>query len=148
MEYQEYQYLIEKAEEQLKRHEGYREKPYRCTAGKLTIGFGRNLSDNGISRKEAEIMLREDVIAVLKDLEIIFTQKGFKSFPFEVQKTLINMRYQLGAGGFRGFKDTIKLCKQRRWKEMAKHMRLSKWYKKDSPNRAEELANIIENINE
>lgn len=145
MEYQEYQYLIEKAEEQLKRHEGYREKPYRCTAEKLTIGFGRNLSDNGISRKEAELMLREDVIAVLKDLEIIFTQKGFKSFPFEVQKTLINMRYQLGAGGFRTFKNTIQLCKQKRWKDMAKHMRLSKWYEQTT-NRAEELAEIIENI--
>ena len=93
MEYQEYQHLIEKAEEQLKRHEGYRDKPYRCTAGKLTIGFGRNLTDNGISRKEAEIMLRDDVIECVKDLEIIFTQKGFKSFPFEVQQVLINMRY-------------------------------------------------------
>lgn len=147
MEYQEYQYLIEKAEEQLKRHEGYREKPYRCTAGKLTIGFGRNLSDNGISRKEAEIMLRDDVIECVKDLETIFTQKGFKSFPFDVQKTLINMRYQLGAGGFRTFKNTIQLCKQRRWKEMAKHMRLSKWYDQTT-NRAEELADIIEKINE
>lgn len=147
MEYQEYQYLIEKAEEQLKRHEGYRDKPYRCTAGKLTIGFGRNLSDNGISRKEAEIMLRDDVIECVKDLETIFTQKGFKSFPFEVQQVLINMRYQLGAGSFRTFKNTIQLCKQRRWKEMAKHMRLSKWYKQTT-NRAEELADIIENISE
>lgn len=147
MEYQEYQHLIEKSEEQLKRHEGYRDKPYRCTAGKLTIGFGRNLSDNGISRKEAEIMLRDDVIECVKDLEIIFTQKGFKSFPFEVQKTLINMRYQLGAGGFRTFKNTIQLCKQKRWKDMAKHMKLSKWYEQTT-NRAEELAEIIENIKE
>ena len=148
MEYQEYQYLIEKAEEQLKRHEGYRDKPYRCTAGKLTIGFGRNLDDTKLSLDEAELMLRNDVVAVLKDLETIFTQKGFKSFPFEVQQVLINMRYQLGAGSFRTFKNTIQLCKQRRWTEMAKNMRLSKWYKKDSPNRAEELADIVENINE
>ena len=148
MEYQEYQYLIEKAEEQLKRHEGYRDKPYRCTAGKLTIGFGRNLDDTKLSLDEAELMLRNDVVAVLKDLEIIFTQKGFKSFPFEVQQVLINMRYQLGAGGFRGFKDTISYCKKRLWKHMAYEMRESKWYKKDSPNRGKELANIIENISE
>ena len=147
MEYQEYQYLIEKAEEQLKRHEGYRDKPYRCTAGKLTIGFGNNIEDGGISLDEAELMLKNDVITVLKDLETIFTQKGFKSFPFEVQQVLINMRYQLGAGGFRTFKNTIQLCKQRRWKDMAKNMRRSKWYKQTT-NRAEELADIIENINE
>ena len=147
MEYQEYQYLIEKAEEQLKRHEGYRDKPYRCTAGKLTIGFGNNIEDGGISLDEAELMLKNDVITVLKDLETIFTQKGFKSFPFEVQQVLINMRYQLGAGGFRTFKNTIQLCKQRRWKDMAKNMRLSKWYDQTT-NRAEELADIIEKINE
>ncbi len=28
-------------------------KPYRCPAGKLTIGIGRNLDDVGITREEA-----------------------------------------------------------------------------------------------
>jgi len=31
------------------RDEALRLKPYRCTAGKLTIGVGRNLDDRGIS---------------------------------------------------------------------------------------------------
>ena len=35
--------LLERIKEQLVRHEGLRLKPYRCTAGKLTIGIGRNL---------------------------------------------------------------------------------------------------------
>ena len=35
--------LLERMKEQLLRHEGLRLKPYRCTAGKLTIGIGRNL---------------------------------------------------------------------------------------------------------
>jgi len=35
--------LLERIKEQLVRHEGLRLKPYRCTAGKLTIGYGRNL---------------------------------------------------------------------------------------------------------
>ena len=42
--------LMDRIKEQLVRHEGLRLKPYRCTAGKLTIGIGRNLDDCGISK--------------------------------------------------------------------------------------------------
>ena len=45
----------------IKRHEGLRLKPYLCTAGKLTIGYGRNLETNGISGDEAEYLLKNDI---------------------------------------------------------------------------------------
>ncbi|HAC30701.1 MAG TPA: lysozyme, partial [Marinobacter hydrocarbonoclasticus] len=47
---------------QLKRHEGLRLKPYLDTASspRLTIGYGRNLEDVGISRDEADFMLDND----------------------------------------------------------------------------------------
>jgi len=35
--------LMNRIKAQLVRHEGLRLKPYRCTAGRLTIGIGRNL---------------------------------------------------------------------------------------------------------
>ena len=40
--------------EQIKKHEGYKQYPYYCTGGKLTIGYGRNLDENGINEEEAE----------------------------------------------------------------------------------------------
>ena len=40
--------------------EGLRLKPYKCSAGKLTIGYGRNLDDVGISRTEAEMLFERD----------------------------------------------------------------------------------------
>ncbi|MFD2234837.1 glycoside hydrolase family protein, partial [Phaeospirillum tilakii] len=43
------------------RDESLRLKPYRCPAGKLTIGIGRNLDDVGISREEAETLLDHDI---------------------------------------------------------------------------------------
>jgi len=46
--------------EQLKHDEGIRLFPYQCSADKLTIGYGRNLEDNGISEHEAEQMLLTD----------------------------------------------------------------------------------------
>lgn len=45
-------------EQMLIRHEGLKLKPYQCTAGKLTIGVGRNIEDMGITEDEAIYMLR------------------------------------------------------------------------------------------
>jgi lysozyme len=53
--------LLNRIKAQLVRHEGLRLKPYRCTAGKLTIGICRNLDDRGISQKEAYAMLESDI---------------------------------------------------------------------------------------
>jgi len=52
---------------QLRRHEGTgpmrqgRFLPYRDTVGKLTIGYGRNLEDVGISQAEADFQLENDL---------------------------------------------------------------------------------------
>jgi lysozyme len=46
--------------ELLKVQEGYRQHPYRDTAGKLTIGYGRNLEAEGIDQREAEGLLEAD----------------------------------------------------------------------------------------
>ena len=53
---------METLEEQLIRHEGYRQFPYNCSAGKRTIAIGRNLDDRGISEDEAKYMLRNDIV--------------------------------------------------------------------------------------
>jgi len=53
--------LMNRIKAQLVRHEGLRLKPYRCTAGKLTIGNGCNLDDRSISQKEAYAMLERDL---------------------------------------------------------------------------------------
>ena len=41
--------------------------PYRCSAGKLTIGVGRNLDDRGITKEESRFLLANDIAIVLKD---------------------------------------------------------------------------------
>lgn len=45
----------------LRLNEGYRRHPYTCTAGKLTIGYGRNLDDVGIDPEEALYLLNRDI---------------------------------------------------------------------------------------
>ncbi len=40
-------------------HEGLRLTPYHCTAGKLTIGVGRNIADKGFSLEELWLIASE-----------------------------------------------------------------------------------------
>ena len=47
----------------LTRHEGRRPFPYLDTAGKLTIGVGRNLTDRGLSSAEIDLLLANDIAA-------------------------------------------------------------------------------------
>ena len=40
----------ERLKNDIKRHEGFRSKPYKDTVGKTTIGYGRNLDDVASTR--------------------------------------------------------------------------------------------------
>ena len=43
-------------EKRLYIHEGFRSKPYRCTANKLTIGIGRNIEDRPFTEEELQLV--------------------------------------------------------------------------------------------
>ena len=113
------------AKELIKLHEGLRLKPYRCTADKLTIGFGRNIEDMGITPQEACILLATDVKRCIADME---------SFEFWPQlnsarkAALLDMRYNLGATRFRKFKKMIKALNRGDFAAAASEMRDSQWF--------------------
>ncbi len=115
--------------EQLIEHEGLKLKPYHCPAGKLTIGFGRNLEERGISEDEALYLLNNDISECIKDLQKIFADaEGFATLPENVQRVLIDMRFNLGASGFRGFKKMIKAVEDKNFTQAALEMQNSKWF--------------------
>lgn len=124
-------------------HEGISLMPYICPAGYLTIGFGRNLDANGISHSEAFYLFNNDIDACVTDLAKIFPGV-YNELPFRVQSALIDMRFQLGPGGFRGFKKMIRAIKSGDYIRAASEMRNSKWAQHDTPARAEELASLVE----
>ena len=103
-------------------------KPYRCTAGKLTIVIGRNLDDCGISQSEAYIMLINDIMKCEKQLQskIPDIYNGLD----EVRKSvLLNMCFNLGINGLLGFKNTLAFVKVGDWERAANNMLVSKWAK-------------------
>ena len=121
-------------------HEGLKYKPYKCTAGKLTIGIGHNLDDRGVSPAVVNLMYDEDVTEVVADLKIIFTD--FDDLPDDIQIVLADMRFQLGANRFRKFRKMIAAVKQSNWPEMIIQMKDSDWYKQTT-NRANDLISMV-----
>ncbi len=132
---------MDRIKEQLVRHEGLRLKPYRCTAGKLTIGIGRNLDDCGISQSEAYVMLINDIMNCEKQLQakIPDIYNGLD----EVRKSvLLNMCFNLGISGLLGFKNTLAFVKAGDWERAANNMLVSKWAKQVG-RRAIELSELM-----
>ena len=119
--------LRDRLVDQLIGYEGLKLKPYYCPAGKLTIGAGRNLEDKGISEKEAIFLLENDIDECISDLEYLFKDK-FDSFPEQVKSVLIDMRFNLGAAGFRSFKKMITALNESDFDKASEEMKDSKWY--------------------
>jgi lysozyme len=124
-------------------HEGLRLFPYRCSSGKWTIGFGRNLEDKGITHQEAFYLLQGDIEECVSDVRKVLTSVVYNDLPFRVQSALIDMRYQLGPGGFRQFKKMISAIMNGDYIKAASEMRNSLWYQ-ETLKRVEELATIVE----
>ncbi|MCE7657278.1 glycoside hydrolase family protein [Vibrio fluvialis] len=108
----------------IKKHEGLRLKPYRCSNQKLTIGYGRNLQDNGISQQEAENLLQHDLDAAVKEAE---TLPYFASLNKARQAVIVDMIFNLGLPRFGMFKKMIAAIEQQLWHVAANEMLNSRW---------------------
>lgn len=125
---------------QLERHEGLRLKPYRDTVGKLTIGYGRNLEDVGISRDEADLMLDNDIDQVEQQLE---TVDEYRDLDPVRQTVICNMAFNLGFAGLMGFKNMWAAIGRRDWESVSEEMLNSKWARQVGV-RAVELSEIMQ----
>jgi lysozyme len=107
--------------------ESYRRFPYRCTAGKLTVGIGRNLDDKGVSLDEARYLCVNDIFEVESALT-----KAFKWFVYldAVRRgVLISMGFQMGVPGLLKFVRTLGAVGRGDYDFAAKCMLESEWAK-------------------
>ncbi len=110
---------------QLRLHEGERLKPYRCTAGKLTIGVGRNLEDRGITAAESAMLLANDIGDMERELQ--------RALPWAVrldevrQRVLLDMAFNLGVVGLLNFKRTLAAIQAGQYQQAATMMLDSRW---------------------
>jgi len=111
--------------DQIKKHEGLRLKVYTCPAGKLTIAYGRNLEDRGVTEEEALYLLRNDIEKITKRLKKEI--KFFSNLNEARQWVLINMAYNMGVAGLLKFKKTLKFIEHEKYIDAANEMLDSKW---------------------
>ena len=109
----------------LVRDEGLRLKTYRCTAGKLTIGVGRNLDDCGITPAEAMALLANDIATVEKQLDA--GMPWWRQLDEPRQHVIANMAFNLGTPGLLKFKNTLALMQAGKFDDAAHAMLASKW---------------------
>ena len=124
--------------EQLIRDEGgFQSKPYLDSVGALTIGYGRNLRDVGISEAEAAFMLDNDLGAAAGDVDrAVPWARGLD----EVRRAvLVNMRFNMGLGGLLGFRKMLDAAEAGDWQRAAAEMLDSRWARQVG-DRAQRLA--------
>lgn len=137
--------VTELAEALLGRHEGRRLRPYLCPSGKLTIGFGRNLTDKGITGAEARMLLRGDIrIAIIHLSNDGRTREIYKALESARQVVLIDMSVNLGFVGLLGFK-LMWAALERGDFDVAADEMLDSAYARQLPARAHRLAGIMRN---
>ncbi|KKM16044.1 hypothetical protein LCGC14_1689900 [marine sediment metagenome] len=121
----------------LKEDEGLRLVPYKCSRGFWTVGYGYKFDD------PVAIMLMENCAAPtitekqaeeLLDIKLREAEAGFRQIFHSVemsqvrQDALTNMIYNLGVGGFKGFRKMISAVCLGDWERAAAEARDSQWF--------------------
>lgn len=130
-------------EADLIRDEGKRSKPYRDTAGFLTIGVGHNLDAKGLCEEAILVQLRFDIAE--KEAHLDQYLSWWRDHPEPVQRVLLNLCFNLGIGGLLKFKQTLQLIQDRKYAEAGARL-LTLPYAKQVGKRAERLANLLRNM--
>lgn len=140
----------------LMKHEGFREVVYKDTKGKLTIGYGLNLEDRGVTEEQARRLMLDAV----HDLDLAF--RGIYGAWYDRLNSArkwvcLNMAYQMGFRGFGSFKKMIAALelaankatpadtpvRKQVWRKVKDEMLDSQWAR-NFPDRANELAGMME----
>lgn len=127
-------------EDLLLKHEGMMNKPYFCSSGKLTIGIGRNIEDNGITKDEAVILLKNDIERCEQEARKYFP--WFDSLGLARQDVILSMIFNLGITRLLGFKNLISAIAKQDFKLAAEEMLASLWAKQVKA-RASELSEMM-----
>jgi lysozyme len=126
--------------DRIRKEEGLRLKPYLDTVGKMTIGYGRNLANKGISQVEANYLFNNDIQEVIDDL--VMHLDYWPTLKPKYQAVLVDLCFNLGIAGLLQFKNMLAaMC--RGDDTIARASLLDSVAYKQEPNRLNALAEII-----
>jgi len=125
---------------QLKLHEGVSEKPYVDTMGKMTIGVGHNLTDNGLSTTMIDALLLEDIELAKSELDKTYPE--WCELSDNRQMVLVDMSFNLGLPRYLTFERFWKALRAGQYDLAAEEMLSSRWAKQVK-GRAVTLSNMM-----
>ena len=136
--------MLAKYKNMTKTFEGLRLKPYKCTAGKLTIGYGRNLEDVGISQAEADMMFERDFAIAESEVKRLCKEFNIDCESLIEQRfyVLTDMMFNLGYNRLSKFKKFLYALKTGSYAAAADEMLDSVWAKQVG-NRATQLSVLM-----
>lgn len=127
----------------LRREEGFRGNPYRCSADRLTVGYGTLLP---LTQKEADWLLRERLAHTQDRLAEALDAHGihYMGLPAKIQRALAEMAYQMGVRGVCGFRDMLAAVRVGDWPRAHDEALDSRWARQ-TPGRAKRMAALLLN---
>lgn len=141
-------------EQLLTKHEGKRNKPYHCTAGKLTIGVGHNIDAKGLPDDIRAYLdeygfITDDMIDELLNQDIedaradaLRLYPGLDTFTENRMNALIDFVFNVGFRTARSFLNTNKAINEGRWADAAAGILASR-YESQVGARATEIAKML-----
>lgn len=133
------QETFKQLKDHIKEYEGLSNVLYKCTSNKLSIGYGRNLEDVGISKDEAEYLLKNDIDIALDEVSEHF---DMPNLPEPAQIVLVDMCFNMGISRLLNFRNMIKAIEQDEWDKAADELLDSK-YAAQTKRRARMNASLL-----
>ena len=128
------------ARKMIMKDEGWNPKPYKCTEGIWTIGFGTNITR--ITREEGNALLDLRLNKII-DHDLLTFREELGNLNNARIVVLINMLYQLGLLGVKKFTRMRQAIKDKDFRRASIEMLDSRWHKQ-TPHRCRRLAKIME----
>ena len=135
--------MYEELKEQIKEHEGFVPKIYKCPLGKRTIGYGHLIldheqfeEDKEYTKEQLELVFEKDFNEALKNAESLI---GSRSINHIAKQVIIEMVFQLGIGGVGKFKKMWEALDKEDYNEASLQMLDSRWAKQ-TPARCGKLS--------
>lgn len=146
--------------DEIAHHEGKVLHCYECSEGYKTIGVGHKILESDpedallvfgaydagiptlqtITEERCQELFEQDVQSAIDGCKRIY--KNWASFPEEFQRILVNMCFQLGAGGLGKFKNMNTAAEGLSYRKVAIEMEDSRWARQ-TPHRMAELQSRV-----
>lgn len=126
----------------LETEEGKRRYPYYCTARRLTIGIGWNLSDNGLPDEIIELLFEISLERAEASARNVFGVDFLESISEFQYLAILNLIFNLGESGLRHFVDTLYAIRSKCWIDAVAHLKDSLYYRQ-VPKRVDRICELL-----